>query len=656
MNLSWLAHRLRSMSALEIIHRVDEQVKRARWRRYRGGWLNFHIEDGPLPIISEFGLRLDAACARDPALRNRIAVETNLLRSGNFSLLGHRWPAGTLADLRVVDPELFLRDPITRKSWPNAKSYCFDVPYRDVSDRSDVKYLWEINRLQFLQVAAAEARLTDDQSLARKILEIFFAWMDANPPFCGPNWCSGIELALRLVTLLIVLSFLGGVKDRDQRIRLRAFINAHAFWIARYPSRFSSANNHLVAEALGLFLANVLVPDLPGAVRNAKHGQQCLEQEAVRQIFDDGIGVEQSPTYTAFSLEMFGLAALIGRLIAKPFSSEYERQLANAADSLCWFTDSSGHVPAIGDNDEGRIITLTCAPERRYVPSVAAAIGSLLHRPDLVTPARESELRDAIFDTRAGVEAPVRGGMQIFATGGYTVVREHEDDWPLLLVFDHGPLGYLSIAAHGHADALAIWLHVGGVPVFVDAGTFLYHAGGVWRDILRSTAAHNTLAVENEGASIASGQFNWSHKAIARLRSQIRPPNWSIEAEHDGYASRFGVTHCRRLTRTANGFDVIDSLAGAMVPHAVSIRFLLAPDLKLVSDNSGWSTRLPNGAVVSIQGPAGFKAIRARGDEVAPAGWISTRFGDREPADQLLFNGRLGTEAVTTRIVIAGGG
>ena len=41
---------------------------------------------------------------------------------------------------------------------------------------------------------------------------------------------------------------------------------------------------------------------------------------------------------------------------------------------------------------------------------------------------------------------------------------------PAVLTFDHGPVGYLSIAAHGHADTLAVWLSVGSQPIFVDAG------------------------------------------------------------------------------------------------------------------------------------------------------------------------------------------
>ena len=37
--------------------------------------------------------------------------------------------------------------------------------------------------------------------------------------------------------------------------------------------------------------------------------------------------------------------------------------------------------------------------------------------------------------------------------GGYTIVRKRQSDRDVHIVMDHAPLGYLSIAAHGHADA-----------------------------------------------------------------------------------------------------------------------------------------------------------------------------------------------------------
>ena len=96
---------------------------------------------------------------------------------------------------------------------------------------------------------------------------------------------------------------------------------------------------------------------------------------------------------------------------------------------------------------------------------------------------------------------------------------------PFTLIFDHGPIGYLEIAAHGHADALAIWFSVEDKPVFVDAGTYLYHSNKSMRDAFRKTALHNTLTLRRTPSSYPSGPFNWSKKASARLieSRHVRP-------------------------------------------------------------------------------------------------------------------------------------
>ena len=80
-----------------------------------------------------------------------------------------------------------------------------------------------------------------------------------------------------------------------------------------------------------------------------------------------------------------------------------------------------------------------------------------------------------------------RAGLRSFPTGGYSVIRG-KGEAPAVLTFDHGPVGYLSIAAHGHADTLAVWLSIGNQPIFVDAGTYRYHSRRVLRDAFRHTA------------------------------------------------------------------------------------------------------------------------------------------------------------------------
>ena len=61
---------------------------------------------------------------------------------------------------------------------------------------------------------------------------------------------------------------------------------------------------------------------------------------------------------------------------------------------------------------------------------------------------------------------------------------------------DVGPLGYLSIAAHGHADALAVTLSAEGRELIVDPGTASYYGNPAWRTVHRGTRVHPTVCVD----------------------------------------------------------------------------------------------------------------------------------------------------------------
>jgi hypothetical protein len=538
---AWYFNRLRAMSAPEIAHRVSETLKRNADRTIEGPD-QFQVKEGPAPALPHLAERAQNC---DERLKADWLAVLEAARSGRFSFLGADWPG-------MTSNEKWRLDPITGKSWP-ADRYCFDIAFRHEQALGDIKYVAELNRLQFLQPIAALAAANHDDALARYCAQEIESWIDANPPFRGVNWLSGIELALRVASFLVVAGFIGdSAFTPEQRRKLRATLNAHGFWLRRYPSRFSSANNHLIAEAAALFLLGSLAPDLPNSAEYKSYGASVLTAEAHKQIHDDGVGAEQSPTYTAFTLEWCLLCLYAGDETGCPFPETFRKRLALAAEHLCWITDDGGAQPRIGDDDEGRVIFSQMSLETHYVTSVLGCISASLKRPDLAPPVFTPHLRNILFgapEVSGGARSASISGVRSFKTGGYTVIREQKSARNALLVFDHGPLGYLSIAAHGHADALAVWLHLDNQPVLVDAGTYLYHSGGKSRDRFRSSNAHNTLVVNGEDQSVASGPFNWSRKANSHLLDLVDAPDaWRVEAEHDGYRRPFGLTHRRSIT------------------------------------------------------------------------------------------------------------
>ena len=115
---------------------------------------------------------------------------------------------------------------------------------------------------------------------------------------------------------------------------IRAIVVAHARYLAAFPSLYSSANNHRIAEGLGLFLAGALLLDLSEARAWLDEGRHIIENEMARQILSDGVGAEQSPTYQAFSMEMLALAAQFASDLGAPLDPKAIELLVRGAEFL----------------------------------------------------------------------------------------------------------------------------------------------------------------------------------------------------------------------------------------------------------------------------------------------------------------------------------
>ena len=88
-----------------------------------------------------------------------------------------------------------------------------------------------------------------------------------------------------------------------------------------------------------------------------------------------------------------------------------------------------------------------------------------------------------------------------------TTVRRLPEIWCRC---DGGPHGFLSIAAHAHADALSVEVRYGGVDILADPGTYCYHGEPAWRSYFRSTIAHNTVELGGRSQSSDGGPFMWA--------------------------------------------------------------------------------------------------------------------------------------------------
>ncbi len=558
-----------------------------------------------------------------------------------------RLPGPPGAEDGAFPPGLWSLDPVSGRHWP--RHWCFAIDHRHAPGFGDVKYLWEVNRLQMLPALAAHHALTGAPEALAGLEAALRGWHAENPPWRGLAWSSGIELALRVISLAPVAQWAGAALSPAAAACLREMLSAHLFWLQRFPSRFSSANNHLVAECAGLVTLGTLWPALPGAAEAASRAHAGLCTALLAQILPDGAPAEQSPSYGAFTTE---LGLFVHRL--RPLPGPVRARL----DAFARFIRAADlPLPALGDDDEGRVLTLgPPEPGPAHARSVAAcaALPGAGHdtaapdaAPDAAArPPGNAAFRALLLGAPGSALPPAAPGLAVFPEGGLSLLRAGR----IALSLDHGPLGYLSIAAHGHADALSLTLAVDGAAVLVDPGTWAYHAGGGWRDWLRSTPAHNTLSIAGGNQSRITGPFNWGRHARSRLVSARAEPA-ELLAETDAWRRRHGCLHRRRIRLLPEGLEIRDSLPGARPGLPVSLTFQLAPGCEVALSPTAARVSRDGTSLLTLTFPPG--SLRAPCGAAGPdGGWVSPRFGALLPAPRLVWSGASGAD-ITTRLTLA---
>lgn len=509
-------------------------------------------------------------------------------------------------------------DPMTGYRWP--EEYCFDVPLTPrTADPVEVKYVWELNRLVYLLPIAAHAAFEGDHQLSQLCRAHLRDWICAHPSRQGVHWRSGIELAIRILVFVLVMEMTSVTSPADPELEeaVSRSVAEHAGWIERFPSRYSSANNHRIAELTGMLIAASAYPEYASTDEVDRWWSE-LESTALLQFHNDGVPTEQATMYGFLVLEWLVISLHLARRgRGRVLAPETRGRIQSAAGFLAAITDAAGNAVRFGDDDDSRLMTAARPPEdlpRTILDSVASAL-------DAPSPSPGS-------------------GLSTFADGGYTVWRSGSAADEVLWVLDHGPLGMGHLAAHAHADTLAVYLHLGGRPVLVDAGTYLYHSPGGWRDRLRRTAEHNTVAIGVEDSSVMAGPFNWRRGSQARgrlTRTRCCASQWSVAAQHRGYVKRYGVVHRRVLEGMDRySFRLTDQLENGSAEVNFRWSLLVAPELDVVRTADGWMLLADGTDLLKLTVPAEWQAS-ARVEQA----WCSPDFGRLEPTCRLVIEGNV---------------
>lgn len=446
---------------------------------------------------------------------------------------------------RMVGREIqWTRDPLSNYVWP--LDYHRDVKLMR-GDGSDVRVLWELNRLgDFITLARAYS-LTNDERYSAEFFAQLRSWAEQNPYGRGPNWSCAMEVALRAISALAAFETFrrSPQLDADFLSFFLQLLQRHGNYIRRnLEFSYIATSNHYLSDVVGLLWLGLLLPELRSAREWREFGLDQMLREMDKQVLPDGADFEASTGYHRFVTELLLYAFLLCRANGVEIEERYWSRLQQMLSYIRAYLRPDGFAPLIGDTDSGRVLPIghRRADDHAYVLSIGAAV----------------------FDHVEHV------GSKAFPDAGTYIMR----DGDLYLCFNASGAGIHGRGSHGHNDALSIEVSAGGRAFIVDPGTYVYSADLQKRHEFRSTAFHSTVQIDGKEQNTTDLHMPF----VIGNEAQPRVLAWEtgaefdrVVAEHYGYAP---ITHRRSVTfdKRARAWTIDDEFFGDG-EHVYEVRF-----------------------------------------------------------------------------------
>jgi|HubBroStandDraft_6_1064221.scaffolds.fasta_scaffold00224_22 hypothetical protein len=510
----------------------------------------------------------------------------------------------------------------------------------------DLKFILEPSRFLFVYALVRAYALSGDERFPQAFWNAIEDWARHNPPMAGPLWICGQECSLRILALSFAQhAFIASPSTTNERSALLvSMIAAHAWRTAQTLGYArSQRSNHLISEAVGLWTAGTLYPELREAQVWQNLGAHLLHEAVLDQITSEGVLQQHSFNYQRMILHLLLWTLRLADLHRAPLHEDIRQRTQAAFDFMrTWVDPVSGLAPNYGSDDGSLIFPLAPARYRDFRPLLQLG-AAVLDSPAL--PAGPWDEAALWFGAKPAAMEKAASAPPSPAETGYFRLGD-ENSWALIRAGRYTRRPF-------QADQLHVDLWWQGINLAGDAGTYLYNGPAPWNNGLAGTAVHNTVTLDHRDQMRRAGRFLWVDWAQASGRSYSSANQAyadHFEGEHDGY-KRFGVRHRRTVQWLAGaGWVIVDDLQGAG-EHDVRLHWLV-PDLPFeVSDSpfqveftSGesrvrWnisSSSTGNGAI--IRAGARVEGASVRDEQLL--GWQSPTYGDLQPAVSLVYQTR----------------
>lgn len=454
-----------------------------------------------------------AAAARHSAWARQTLQLADQILAGQLPLLGLVIHPGSRLAWR--------RDYLNGKETPPIYFRC--IPYLDPSRAGDHKIIWEMNRHQHL-VLMAHAWLLSNQTRYRDyVFQQLEDWQQENPFQCGINWASALEVAFRALSWIWIYHLLGRQMSASFQTRFLNTLACHGYHLQHNLSFYFSPNTHLLGEAVVLHTLGLFFAGCEPAQHWRTLGRSVVLHELARQVQADGSHFEHSSYYHLYALDFFLFHHLLEPL---PDPSPLQKM----ARYLAALTGPSQLLPFLGDDDGGRLFYPF--GDRARFARATLATASVLFKERFAEFAPEDLLEQALWWIGPSVvelclPPPPPLSSTLFPSSGVAVFCQDQ----IQLLVDAGPFGWGS-AGHSHSDTLSLLLRVADAEILIDPGTYTYI--GPERDLFRSSAAHNTLRLDEVDQATPAGPFRWRN-----------PPEVEIHAWQSSATIDFLDASCR---------------------------------------------------------------------------------------------------------------
>jgi|GEM_PF-18276 len=624
---------------------LGRTLYRAQWElKRRSGWIE--RTEQPPPALPEAtaqqaaeilrrALPFDAPSVVD-AVRDRIPVEnlTELVESADDATKGRilcfsRWKSNFG---QPIDWQL---NPQNGRRW-NVRLH-WSRALKDEPQVGDVKLTWEVARFpQAFWMARAGAFVPQlRERMAESLTAQVSGFLARNPYGYGIHWASGQELAVRAMAWMFGFAVLGRepILERTAGLMARG-IHEAVTHVERYFefSRRAVNNNHLIAEALALFLGATVFPDLPGAERRRQLALSVLEEQATTQFFADGVQFQYSHNYQRVVMLYYLWASALLQHHGRPIPQSWRTAMERSLDFLLAHQNPlDGRLPNFGANDGALPSILSTCNFSDFRP-LLQMLSILVRGERMYQPGPWDEASAWMLGAKS-LEAPLRAPrMQSvsFTPTGYHVLRGKDPS--SFCAFRCGTLKQ----RFSQVDMLALDVWWRGHNVLVDAGTYLFNGPQRWHDHFVGTESHNTVQVDRADQMLHYRRFKnlyWTRAKLLRFEAQER---WSVcEGEHYGYQRSAGCIHRRSVLFAGDEvWVVIDRLAGKG-SHHVRLHWLggeypyeyLARDNRFIlSTPAGpFTVYVLDERGKSLSGDVAF------GANDPPRGWLSRYYGEKVP-------------------------